>query len=72
MYQFASLDYYKPVEHWEVDENTNVDVFEKNNENYLRSYEYVEAHVNVLDEVLQSYSYLGNPKLDQTRHATKT
>jgi hypothetical protein len=28
--------------------------------------------VNVLDEVLQSYSYKGNPELDQTRHATKT
>jgi hypothetical protein len=72
VYQSASLDYYKPVEHWEVDENTNVDVFEENNENYLRSYEYAEAHVNVLDEVPQSYSYQGNPKLDQTMHITET
>jgi len=30
------------------------------------------AHVNALDEVPQSYSYPRNPKLDQTRHATKT
>jgi hypothetical protein len=31
------------VEHWEVDENTNVDVFEQIEENYPRSFEYVEA-----------------------------
>jgi hypothetical protein len=31
------------VEHWEVDENTNVDVFEETKENYPRSYEYVKA-----------------------------
>jgi hypothetical protein len=35
-----------------VDENTNVDVFEKTKENYPQSYEYVEVHVNVLDEIL--------------------
>ncbi len=32
-------------------ENTNIDVVEESEENYLRSSEYVEAHVNVLDEV---------------------
>jgi hypothetical protein len=31
------------VEHWEVDENTNVDVFEETEENYPRSFEFVEA-----------------------------
>jgi hypothetical protein len=45
------------VEHCEVDENTNVDVFEEIKGNYPRSFEYAKAHVNVLDEVLQSYSY---------------
>jgi hypothetical protein len=35
-----------------VDENTNVDVFEKTEENYPQSYEYAEVHVNVLDEIL--------------------
>jgi hypothetical protein len=34
---------YEPMEHWEVDENTNVDVFEETEENYPRSYEYVKA-----------------------------
>jgi hypothetical protein len=34
-----------------VDENTNVDVFEETKKNYPQSLEYVEAHVNVLDEV---------------------
>jgi hypothetical protein len=33
VYQSTSLDYYELVEHWEVDENTNVDVFEEINEN---------------------------------------
>jgi hypothetical protein len=31
------------MEHWKVDENTNVDVFEKTEENYPNSFEYVEA-----------------------------
>jgi hypothetical protein len=31
------------VEHWEVDENTNVDVFEEIEENFPRSFEYVKA-----------------------------
>jgi hypothetical protein len=38
VYQFASPNYYEPMEDWEVDKNSNVDVFAK-------------AHVNVLDEV---------------------
>jgi len=29
VYQSTSPDYYEPVEHWEVDENTNVDVLRK-------------------------------------------
>jgi hypothetical protein len=65
VYHFASLDYYEPVEHWDVDENTNVNVFEKIEENYPRSFEYVEAQVNALDEIPQSYSYQGNLKLDK-------
>jgi len=43
VYQFSSPNYYEPMEHWEVDENTNVDVFEENKENYPRSSRYVEA-----------------------------
>ncbi len=43
VYQSASPDFYELVEHWEVDENTNVDVFKEIKENYPRSYEYVEA-----------------------------
>jgi hypothetical protein len=49
------------VEHWEVDENTNVDVFEEIEENNQTSFEYAKAHVNVLDEVPQSYLHQGNP-----------
>jgi hypothetical protein len=52
VYQSASPDYYEPMEHSEVDENTNVDVFEDIEENYPRSYEYAKAKVNVLDEIL--------------------
>ncbi len=51
MYQSTSLVYYEQMEYLEVDENTNVDVFEEIEENYPRSFKYVEAHVNVLDEV---------------------
>ncbi len=54
-----------------MDENTNVNVFEKIEENYPRSFEYVEAQVNALDEIPQSYSYQGNLKLDQKRHVAK-
>jgi hypothetical protein len=39
------------MEHWEVDEKTNVDVFEKIEVNYPWSSKYVKAHVNALDEV---------------------
>ncbi len=55
-----------------MDENTNVDVFEKTKENYPKSSKYVEAQVNALDEILQSYSYQGNLKLDQIRHTIET
>jgi hypothetical protein len=41
---------YEPMEHWEVDENTNVDVFEEIEENHPRLFKYAEAQVNVLDE----------------------
>ncbi len=51
MYQSASPDYYELVEHWEVDENTNVDVFEEIDENYPWSFKYAKAQVNLLDEV---------------------
>jgi hypothetical protein len=51
VYQFTSLDYYEPMEDWEVEKNTNIDVLEEIEENYLRSSEYAEVEVNVLDEV---------------------
>jgi hypothetical protein len=34
-----------------MDENTNIDVVEETKENYLWSFEYAKAKVNVLDEV---------------------
>jgi hypothetical protein len=34
-----------------VDKNTNVGVFKEIEENYPRSFEYVKAQVNTLDEV---------------------
>jgi len=43
MYQHAFLDYYEPMEDWEVEENTNIDVVQEIEENYLRSSKYVEA-----------------------------
>jgi hypothetical protein len=43
VYQSTSPNYYEPVKHWEVDENTNLDVFEKTKENYPRSSEYVKV-----------------------------
>ncbi len=43
MYQSTFLDYYELVEDCEVEENTNIDVFEETEENYLWSSEYVEA-----------------------------
>jgi len=69
---FTFPNYYELTEHWEVDENTNVDMFEEIKENYPRSFEYAEAQVNALDEVLQSYSHQGNPKLDQTKYTIET
>ncbi len=35
-----------------MDENTIVDVFKETKEYYPESFEYAEAHVNALDEVL--------------------
>ncbi len=40
-----------------MEENINIDVFKETEENYLQSSEYAKAHVNVLDEVPQSYSH---------------
>jgi hypothetical protein len=60
------------MEYWEVDEITNVDVFEETKENYPKSFKYAKAHVNAMDEVSQSYSHQGIPKLDQTKHTTET
>ncbi len=40
------------MEDQELEENTNIDAFEKTKENYLRSFEYTKAQVNVLDETL--------------------
>ncbi len=60
------------MEHWEVDENNNVDVFEEIEENSPRPSEYAEAEVNALDEVSQSYSHQGNTELDQTTYIAKT
>ncbi len=37
VYQSTFLDYYEPVEDWEVEENTNINVVEEIKENYLRS-----------------------------------
>jgi hypothetical protein len=60
------------VEDWEAEENTNINVFEETKENYLWSSKYAKAHVNVLDEIPQSYSHQGNPKLDRIKYTTKT
>jgi hypothetical protein len=43
VYQYASLDYCEQMEPWKVDEKTNVDVFEKIEENYPRSSKYAEV-----------------------------
>jgi hypothetical protein len=43
VYQFAPPEYYEPMEDWEVEENTNINVVEEIEENYLRSYEYAET-----------------------------
>ncbi len=41
VYQFASLDYYEPMEDLEVEENTNINVLEETKESFLRPFEYV-------------------------------
>jgi len=35
------------VEDWEVEENTNIDVVEEIEENYVWSFKYAKAQVNV-------------------------
>ncbi len=35
VYQFAYPYYYEPMEDWEVEENTNIDVVKEIKENYL-------------------------------------
>jgi hypothetical protein len=47
-------------------------VVEETEKSYLRSSEYAKAHVNVLDEVPQSYSHKRNLELDQIRYIIKT
>jgi len=47
-----------------VDQNTNIDVVEETEENYLQSFEYAKAQVNVLDEIPQPYLHQRNPELD--------
>jgi hypothetical protein len=39
------------MENWEVEENTNIDVLEEIEENYLQSFKYAKAQMNVLDEI---------------------
>jgi hypothetical protein len=39
------------MENWKVEENTNINVLEEIEDNYLQSFEYAKAQVNVLDEV---------------------
>jgi hypothetical protein len=51
VYQSTSLDYYESMEDSKVEKNTNIDVLKEIEENYLRSFEYAEVEVNVLDEV---------------------
>jgi hypothetical protein len=46
VYQFTSLVPRDPMEHWEVDENTNVDVFQETKENNPRPSKYAKAQVN--------------------------
>jgi hypothetical protein len=43
VYEFTFLDYYELMEHWQVDEITNVGVFEEIEENHPWPFEYVEA-----------------------------
>ncbi len=55
-----------------MEKNTNIDVLEEIEENYLQSSKYAEAQVNMLDEVPQSYSHQGNLELDQIRYIIET
>ncbi len=55
-----------------MEENTNINVFKEIEENNLQSFKYAKTQMNVLDEVPQSYSRQGNPKLDQIRYIVKT
>jgi len=55
-----------------VEENTNINVFEENEENYLKPFKYAKAQVNVFDEIPQSYSHQRNPKLDQIKYTIET
>jgi hypothetical protein len=55
------------MEDWEVEEKNNINVLEETKEKYIKPFEYAKPHVNVLDEVPQSYSHQINPELDQTR-----
>jgi hypothetical protein len=43
VYQFAFPNYNELVENWEVEKNTNIDVIEEIEENYLQPSKYVEA-----------------------------
>ncbi len=43
VYQYTFPYYYELVEDWEVEKTTNIDVVEEIEENYLRSFEYVEG-----------------------------
>jgi hypothetical protein len=51
VYQFRFPNYYELKEDWEAKENTNIDVLEKIEENYLSSFECTKAPMNVLDEI---------------------
>jgi hypothetical protein len=43
VYQSSFPNYFKLVEVWEVEENTNINMLEKTNDNYLRSSKYAKA-----------------------------
>jgi hypothetical protein len=43
VYQFTSPNYYELVEDQEVEENTNIDLVEETEENYIQSYKYAKA-----------------------------
>jgi hypothetical protein len=43
VYKFVCPNYYEPMEDREVGKNTNIDVFDDTEENYLKSSKYAEA-----------------------------